>query len=442
MDGKIRKAQDFVLHGIWRRDANSLPFPHRFFIGSLRVLSVLIRDVAGERIHLRAASLTFYTLLSIVPVLAMLFGLAKGFGLDRLLERELLARGQGQEEVVSRMIGFAHNLLESTKGGVVAGVGVLVLFWSVLKVFGSIEKSLNEIWGGVRERPLLRKATDYLSLSVLCAVLLSVSSALTVLVTSEVTFFVNRVKVLEAFSPAIFLGLKLLPLMAIWLLFVLLYVAIPNVRVAVTSAALGGVLAGTAFQLFQEVYIEFQIGVSKYNAVYGSFAALPLFLVWLQVSWLIVLLGARAAFAFQNLDRLDKRWKPAPLAMGARRILALLATHRIVQHFRSADGPVDEETLARELEVPTELLSATLAELLSCGVIARVNSGNGREAAYLPGLDPEKITIQLVMARLDQDGSREFPLPPSEALERIAESMEQLRRTVRTSPWNLLLKDL
>lgn len=442
MNGKLREAREFLLQGIWRKDANGLPFLQRFFIGLLRILSVLIRDVAGERIHLRAASLTFYTLLSIVPVLAMLFGIAKGFGLDRLLEQELLARGQGQEEVISRMIGSAHNLLESTKGGVVAGVGVLVLFWSVLKVFGSIEKSFNEIWGGVRERPLLRKATDYLSLSILCSVLLSISSALTVLITSEVTFFVNRVKILEALSPAIFLGLKLLPLMVICLLFILINVALPNVRVAFTSAVLGGVLAGTAFQLFQEVYIEFQIGVSKYNAIYGSFAALPLFLVWLQVSWLIVLLGARVAFAFQNLERLDTRSKFAPMAMDARRVLALLVTHRIVKHFRSADGPVGEEMLARELEVATELLSATLDDLLSCRVIVQVRSDNDRETAYLPGLDPEKITIQLVMNRLDQDGSRDFPFPPSDTLERITEAVEQLQQTVRTSPSNLLLKDL
>ena len=442
IDEKIRDAREFLLHGIWRKDVRSLPFIQRFLIRSLRILVVLVRDLGEERIHLRAASLTFYTLLSIVPVLAMLFGLAKGFGLDRLLEQELLSRGQGQEEIITRMIGFAHNLLETTKGGVVAGVGLLVLFWSVVKVFGSIEKSFNEIWGGARERPLLRKATDYLSLSVLCAVLLSLSSALTVLITSEVTFFVNRVKILETFSPAIFLGLKLLPLMVSWVLFTLLYAVIPNVHVDFASAVLGGVLAGTAFQLFQEIYIQFQIGVAKVNAVYGSFAALPLFLAWLQASWLIVLLGARISFAYQNQDRLTSRSESAQLGTGPRRILALIVTHRVVKHFRHAEGALGEEALARELHVPMALLGETLEELLACGVLSQVKSDGDREAMYLPGLDPQRISIQLVMDRLDQNGSQDFPLPPSDTMERITESLEQFRRVVQSSPANLLLKDI
>lgn len=333
LTGRIGGILDYLKVGIWRVDAGELPWTGRVAVGTLKILILTIRQLSEERLHLRVAGLTFYSLLSIVPVLAMLFGLAKGFGLDRLLEREILRRGQGQEEVVTKMIGFAHNLLETTQGGVVAGVGVAVLFWSVIKVFGSVEKGFNDVWGVAKDRPLLRKAADYLSLSVLCAVLLSVSSTLTVLITSEVEFAVNRISMLEAVGPAVFAGLKILPLMVIWLLFTLLYTIIPNTRVRVTAAALAGILAGTAYQVFQRIYIHFQIGVSKYNAIYGSFAALPLFLVWLQLSWLIVFVGAYVSHAFQNLDRLTIEQSTNRISHAGRRLLALFLVNRVLRHF-------------------------------------------------------------------------------------------------------------
>ncbi len=439
---KIRQGWEFLTTGIWRVESRDLPFLRRSLVHGFRIIHLMVTELLQERIHLRAASLTFYSLLSIVPVLAMLFGLAKGFGLEKLLERELLTRAEGQEEILTRMIGFAQNLLENTKGGIIAGAGVILLLWSVIKIFGSIEKSFNEIWGGARERPFIRKVTDYLSLSVLCPLLISISSTLTVMITSEAASFMSRLGPLEALSPLVFLGLELLPLMALWALFTLIYLAIPNTRVWVTSALLAGISAGTAFLMFQRLYIQFQIGVAKYNAIYGSFAALPLFLVWLQLSWLILLVGAYLSFAYQRLDRFHFPGDIQLLSPRARTLLALLVSAQVVKRFCSAEGITNEKEISEELKIPLSVLQNLLDTLVTCGVLSRVRGNANDDEFFHPAIDPDRMTLHFVMSRLDGCGLDDPPAARSESFFQLSTSLEQLREAIEASPANVLLKHL
>lgn len=439
---RIGRIRGFLSHDLWRLEVTLMPSYQRIAIHLLRILCVVLKQLSGERVHLRAAGLTFYSLLSIVPVLAMLFGLAKGFGLDRVLEKELFRSIGGQEEVVTRLIAFAHNLLETTQGGIVAGAGVVVLFWSVLNVFGSIEKGFNEMWGITQQRPLLRKATHYLSLSLCSAILVAISSAMTVMITSQVTFFVNRIKLLETFSPAIFEGLKALPMMVIWLLFTLIYSAIPNTRVRIGPAALAGVLAGTAFQVFQRVYIGFQVGVAKYNAIYGSFAALPLFLVWMQLSWLIVLIGAQISVVTQNLDRFAFEADSRRISPAFRRLLTLLVASQVVKQFCFGEGAAGMLSLASQLRIPRPLLQDLLGDLVACGVLVEIRGDSDGDPRYQPGTDPDRITVHYVLARLEANGGDDLPVEHSGDFLKLSQSMEKFRESVRSSPANLLLKQL
>ncbi|HAA05653.1 MAG TPA: YihY/virulence factor BrkB family protein [Syntrophobacteraceae bacterium] len=439
---RIGRIRGFLSHDLWRLEVTLMPSYQRIAIHLLRILCVVLKQLSGERVHLRAAGLTFYSLLSIVPVLAMLFGLAKGFGLDRVLEKELFRSIGGQEEVVTRLIAFAHNLLETTQGGIVAGAGVVVLFWSVLNVFGSIEKGFNEMWGITQQRPLLRKATHYLSLSLCSAILVAISSAMTVMITSQVTFFVNRIKLLETFSPAIFEGLKALPMMVIWLLFTLIYSAIPNTRVRIGPAALAGVLAGTAFQVFQRVYIGFQVGVAKYNAIYGSFAALPLFLVWMQLSWLIVLIGAQISVVTQNLDRFAFEADSRRISPAFRRLLTLLVASQVVKQFCFGEGAAGMLSLASQLRIPRPLLQDLLGDLVACGVLVEIRGDSDGDPRYQPGTDPDRITVHYVLARLEANGGDDLPVEHSGDFLKLSQSMEKFRESVQSSPANLLLKQL
>ncbi|HOX15820.1 MAG TPA: YihY/virulence factor BrkB family protein [Smithellaceae bacterium] len=171
---------NFIKNDIWRIRHTNLPRGKSFFLSPLRVLILSIRGFDEDKCHLRASALTFYSLISIVPVAAMAFGIAKGFGFEKILEAQLRSRLSGQEEVLNKVIGFSHSLLDSTRGGLIAGVGLIVLFWAVIKVLGQIEGSMNDIWGIKEGRSFGRKFGDYLSLMLICPVLIILSSSVTI----------------------------------------------------------------------------------------------------------------------------------------------------------------------------------------------------------------------------------------------------------------------
>ena len=356
---KFSASRQFLKSDIWRIHGRKLDRRKQLYINPLRILLLASRRFFDNKCELRASALTFYTLLSIVPVVAMAFGVAKGFGLEKILEAQLLAKLEGQPEVADRLLGFARTLLENTKGGAIAGVGVAVLFWSVIKVLGNIESALNDIWGIARARALGRKLADYLSVMIICPVLLIIASSVTLLVTTQITTMVEGLAFLGYAGGIIIILIKFLPYTVIWFLFTFMYVFMPNTKVQLKSAIWGGVLAGTIYQLTQFTYIKFQVGVSGYGAIYGSFAALPLFLVWLQLSWLIVLFGAEVSFAHQNVPAYEFAADCASLSHRFKRTVALFITHHCVKAFVQGQSAPTAEDIAQELEIPVRLVRST-----------------------------------------------------------------------------------
>jgi len=236
---KLSASRQFLKSDIWRLSARKLDRRKLLYINPLRVLLLAIRRFFEDKCELRASALTFYTLLSIVPVVAMAFGIAKGFGLEKILEAQLLAKLEGQPEIADRLLGFARSLLENTKGGTIAGVGVAVLFWSVIKVLGNIESALNDIWGVAKARGLGRKLTDYLSVMMICPVLLIIASSVTLLVTTQITTMVEGLAFLGYAAGVIIFLIKLLPYTVIWFLFTFMYVFMPNTKVQLKSGIWG-----------------------------------------------------------------------------------------------------------------------------------------------------------------------------------------------------------
>jgi len=432
----------FIQVDIWRIRLADLPFGKSFLIRQLRIVILAIRGYDEDRCLLRASSLTFYTLLSIVPIVAMFFGVAKGFGFERRLQAELFDRFPGQEEVLSQIISFSNSLLEQTQGGLIAGIGLLVLFWSVLKVLGHIEMALNDIWGIEESRSWGRKFSDYFSIMLISPILVLMSGSVTVFITTQVAQITQRVALLGIFSPLISILLKLIPYVLIWILFTILYIIMPNTKVNFKAGLLGGVVAGTLYQIAQWAYISFQIGAAKYNAIYGSFAALPLFLMWLQISWWIVLFGAELSFANQNVDTYEYEPDSLKVSPGFKRLLALQIAHLLIKKFENGDRPLTDSQISARLEMPIRLVHSVLFDLAESGLASEIKTKSDKEFAYQPARDINKMTIQYVLEALDQKGTADIPVAKTKDYRALSDALQKFGEAMEKSPANKLLKDI
>jgi membrane protein len=433
---------NFIQRDIWRIRTQKISKRQSFWIKQLRMILLSLRGFGEDKCQLWASALTFYTLLSIVPLMAMAFGIAKGFGFEQMLENQIINNLRGQEEVAGQIMQFARSFLENAKGGVIAGIGVVALFWIVVRVLGNIENAFNDIWGIKKGRPLGRKFSDYLSIMLICPFLLIMSSSVTVLITSQVRLITEKIVLLGALSPVILAILKILPYGVIWILFTFIYIFIPNTKVNFRSAFIGGIIAGTIYQVVQWAYITFQIGVSKYGAIYGSFAALPLFLIWLQVSWLIVLFGAEISFAEQNVDTYEFEPDCLQASPSFKKLLSLYVASVCVKNFVGGEGPLTGVQISDKLDIPIRLTRQILFELTDARILSEFKAADGRSSDYQPARDVSNLTIEDVLEALDQRGTEDIPVNESDEFKKLAHCLSDFRTTLHKLPANKLLKDI
>jgi membrane protein len=438
----IAKLLAFMRVDIWRIRLADLPFGKSFLIKQLRIIILALRGYDEDRCLLRASSLTFYTLLSIVPVAAMFFGIAKGFGFDKRLETELFEKFPGQEEILNQVINFSHSLLEQTKGGIIAGIGLLVLFWSILKVLGHIEMALNDIWGIKEHRSWGRKFSDYLSIMLISPILVLMSGSVTVFIATQLEHITQRVALLGVFSPLIFFLLKFIPYALIWTLFTILYVIMPNTKVNFKAGLLGGVVAGTLYQIAQWVYIGFQVGTAKYNAIYGSFAALPLFLMWLQISWWIVLFGAELSFANQNVGTYEYEPDCLAISPGFKKLLTLQVAQLLIRNFADGEKPLTFSQISNRLAMPLRLVHNIIFDLVESGLVSEIKIKADKEFAYQPARDINSLSIKYVLDTLEQTGTDTVPVARTEQYRALSDALKNLSDAMERASGNKLLKDI
>ncbi|MBR9987172.1 MAG: YihY/virulence factor BrkB family protein [Desulfosarcina sp.] len=431
----------FFTTTLWRARRGEQPAIQWLLIRLMRTVILSFQGFTRNHGPLRASALTFFTLLSLVPVAAMAFGIAKGFGFERRLQQELLEKFSAHQEVVAQVIEFAQNMLNNTKGGMIAGIGVVVLFWAVIKVLGNIESSFNHIWR-VRSRSFVRKLSDYLTIMLVCPVLVIMSGSVTVFITSQVSAISGRFELLQMAGPAIYVGLKILPYTLIWILFTLTYMIMPNTRVRFDGALLAGVIAGSAYQALQAAYIHFQIMVAKYNAIYGSFTALPLFLLWLQASWFIVLIGAEISHAYQNSDHVDETAGGLEISVSRARLLALTICRHVVRLFQQGRPAQTTAQIADHLALPPALVD-NLSDLLVKGnILVRIDSHSDDGHALQPARDIGSLTVGSVVTALEDVGNNDGLQPQLPDAERLSETLMALRSELDRSASNRLLKDV
>ena len=269
-------------------------------------LYLTIRFFTEKRVLTQASALTYSTLLAIVPMLAVVFAIARGFGYNKYREvwfREVLA---SQPQVADVIVTFVNSYLVHTKSGIFLGVGLIFMLYTVLMLVNNVEETFNQIWQVNNSRPIIRSFTNYLAMFFLFPIIIVISTGLSIFMETVAGKMDDFVLLEPIFNNLISLS----PSMLMSLLFIVLYVYMPNTKVRFSCAVIPGILAGIAMHVLQIVYIHSQIWVTGYNAIYGSFAALPLFMLWVQISWTICLFGAQLTYTNQNLNRIGFNLEP------------------------------------------------------------------------------------------------------------------------------------
>jgi membrane protein len=438
-----------ILHffnaGIWEIRLRDLPPVKAFFIKYLRIILLASRGFLNDHCQKTASVLTYYSLLNVVPVVAVAFAIAKGFGLEKMIENQILQmaeKANWQADITTQIISFSHKLLDQARGGLIAGVGIVLLLWTVISIMGKIEESLNEIWEIKKARTLIRKFSDYIAMMVFAPVLLVISSSATVLVASEVKVIVNKIALLGVFSKIIFILLNLLPYVSIWILLTMLYLVMPNAKIPIRSAILGGIIAGTITQIVQWIYIKFQIGAASYGAIYGSFAALPLFLGMLQMSWMIVLLGAEIAYANEHYETFGFHPDYTRMSVSSKKLLMLRVFHLLTKKFSLGEKPLSAHQIAHTLEIPVRLIRQLLHELSEVGLVVETSKGIKSEVAFQPGRTIENITVKFAMDEYEKYGMTNIPDNQSDEAEKISKYLKEISETAEGSPANVRLKEI
>lgn len=434
---RIKAFWEFVTIDIWTiTDAEVKGIKHRG-ISFLKIVSLAIRRYDNDHLQSKASALTYSTLLSIIPILAVLFSIANGFGFHNILKNQLFDYFPGQKQILEKSFTFVDSYMQQTQGGLFLGIGIVLLLYTIMNLLSTIENCFNSIWKVKKGRTYYRRITDYFSVLLLFPVFIVCSSGLSIFVS---TLFETLTKY-ELITPVFQTILKIAPFVVTIFMFTGAYMFLPNTKVRFKSAFYAGIFAGITFQLFQYLYISGQIWVSRYNAIYGSFAALPLLLLWLQLSWLICLLGAEIAYANQNIHAYDFEADSRNISRRYKDFLRLLIATLIVKRFDKGEKPYSAETISVAYKIPTRLTSSILFELLELGVINEVVDDENNNILYQPALDINKITVGYLFSKVDLHGSENFKVDKNiefrEEWEVVLKS-----RTDMVKDNNILLKDI
>lgn len=440
MTKKLNQVRQFIEVDLWRVKLKSLPKRSRFLYGFIRVWVIAIKEFINDKCAEKASALTYLSMLSLVPVLALVFAIAKAFGIKELMEKELERYFSGQTEILNQVQPFVEKMLNTQGGGIVAVSSAVFLIYTVIRLLMNIEAAFNDMWDIKKNRRWERKISDYVAVILLGPVLLIVASSATILVRDTMQDLVNSWEILGQLRSGIIFLLKLLPYTILWLLLFGLYLIFPNTRVKFWPALFAGIVAGTLYQLNQQAFISLQFAFARYNAIYGSIAFLPLFLIWLQISWLIVLFGAEICYGAQYINQWEMNAETLKISYDYRRKLTILLLYRIVKKFEKGEGVMSMTNLGTMVNVPRRYIADICFELEKSGLITRVESD---EVAYQPSFDIHKMDLLTVLNKYENEGMGEFDPRKTTAFKHIEEAFEKVEAAWKDDKnLNVLIKDL
>jgi membrane protein len=427
---------------IWHTPLSEISKGKTLLVRQLRIIVLAARGFSNDKVQLRASALTFYSLLSVIPVVAIAFAIAKGFGLDQNLGQLITDKFQTNQELMKEILKIATTAIDETRGGYMAGIGVIILFWSVMSLLEHIESSFNHIWQIRSSRPWYRKFTDYLTIMLIAPVFIILSSSITVFISTELADYISQAPILKFFKPVISFLIKFTPYFLSWITLSVLYIIMPNAKVKFVPALISGIIAGTIMQFTFWLYIDLQFGISKLSAIYGSFAAVPLFIIFLQTTWIVVLLGAELSFANQNVSRYEFESEALNISNYQKRALVLMIMHMIIRNFSIGEKPISAEYIAITLKIPVRLARDILQDLNNVNLVSIIHEHDQKEQLYQPALDINRLTVSYVFKRLDKEGVGQIMVIKNKDYDKVISMLEKFDRLIAKSDANILIKDL
>lgn len=442
MRKNIVRLLNFITFDLFRISETEVSKSRFTMLNILKTVVLAIRRFSEDRLMNMASALTYSTFLSIVPMFAVIFAIARGFGFENIILGQLGNYVHQQNEVLNLLVGFVDSYLNNTKNGIFVGVGLVLLFWTLINLIINIEYSFNRIWEIKKSRKLTKKLIDYFSMFIIFPIFLILSSGFSVFLA---TIFKDIQDYVILTSVIKFL-IKLAPYFITWAMFTGIYLYMPNTKVQFKYAFISGIIAGTAYQLFQMIYINSQIFLSNYNAIYGSFAALPMFLIWLQISWTICLVGVEITYLGQNVQNFDFEEDTRNISRRYSDFVCILFMSLIVKKFIKGDErPYTAVQLSSETKTPARLTQKVLNKLVHLELIHQCDcngSGKNTDIGYMPSKDVSSMSVGCVIRALDKDGSEKFKIDIEGKYEKQWKSLRDVQRRYYKSCDEILLKDI
>ncbi len=402
--GKFQKIGQFIKTDIWRQtsfERRESGFFSRLWKDLLRTIIIVIKGFTSKQLNLTAAGLTYYLIFATIPICAMIFAIAKGFGFTDLIEMQLNKSILAEAGLVPAIMGMVERYLETAHGGLFVGIGIVILFWVVYQFFRNVEKAFNDIWDVKKTRSLMRQVVNYLSLLLAIPLLVIVSSGMDLVVQSTLNalpLFVNMRKMI----------VRIVQFLIVWGLFLWIYMAVPNTKVHFSAAIFPAIAMGTLFQLLQMLSVYITMLLGRTSIVYGAFGGMMITIMLMQWTNQLILIGASMTYAIQNNEEFDYAQDIAIMSRRYKDFVTLFILNRIILRFEGDKEPYTARELALENKLPMRLVSNLLTRLVEIGLLREVYVEEKEDARYQPAFDTHMMTVGMVTNRIDTQGIELF----------------------------------
>jgi len=438
----ITQTYNSIRTDIWKTPMDRLTGNKSYWVRQVRIIYMVFKGIRRDNIYIKASALTFFTILSVIPLIALAFGIAKGFGLQDELRAQIIMQFHNQEQVMAWILDFANNMLEEASGGWIAGVGIALLFYTVGQLLNYVETTINSIWRVEETRVWYRKMTDYLAIIIMVPVIFIASSSVTVLANTKLNDLLSQSEMLEVFKPVVSFLVQLIPFILLCLLATAAFLVMPNTRVKIRPAIIAGLITGIALQVLQILYVQSQIGITRLGTLYGSFAAVPLLMIWVQVTWVALLMGAQLSYYIQNITRYEFEFDVQTVSPKQKKRLSLLVMHCLIDDFIKGIKPRAPEEISHDLSLPVRTVHDCLDQLRVSELVTQLWDETDDRYVYQPATDINRMTLSFVLDKMESAGSIHKIVVNNVDYKKIDMALNKFDTMITSSETNVLLRDI